>query len=87
MDLKDYVSHVKLIVCYGENKGKVKDFGDTMMIETLVFDSLKEAFQQAYELSDENDTILLSPATASWDQYDKFEDRGNEFKGLVNQIK
>ena len=87
MDLKDYVSHVKLIVCYGENKGKVKDFGDTMMIETLVFDSLKEAFQQAYELSDENDTILLSPATASWDQYDKFEDRGNEFKKIVNQIK
>lgn len=87
MDLKDYVSHVKLIVCYGENKKHIKDFGDTMMIETLVFNNLKEAFQQAYELSDENDTILLSPATASWDQYDKFEDRGNEFKELVNQIK
>lgn len=87
MDLKDYVSHVKLIVCYGENKQHIKDFGDTMMIETLVFDNLKEAFQRAYELSDENDIILLSPATASWDQYDKFEDRGNEFKELVNKIK
>lgn len=86
MDLKDYVNYVKLIVCYGENKEKVKDFGDTMMIETLVFDNLKEAFKKAYELSDENDTILLSPATASWDQYDKFEDRGNEFKELVNQL-
>lgn len=86
MDLKDYVHYVKLIVCYGENKSKIKDFGDTMMIETLVFDNLKEAFKKAYELSSEQDTILLSPATASWDQYEKFEDRGNEFKDLVNEI-
>lgn len=86
MDLKDYVNNVKLIVCYGENKKGIKEFGDTMMIETLVFDNLKEAFKKAYELSSENDTILLSPATASWDQYAKFEDRGNEFKELVNQI-
>ena len=32
------------------------------------------------------DIVLLSPASASWDQYLKFEDRGNEFKSIVNSL-
>jgi UDP-N-acetylmuramoylalanine--D-glutamate ligase len=33
------------------------------------------------------DVVLLSPACASWDQYEKFEDRGNEFKELVKELR
>ncbi len=84
--LKDYMTHVKLIVCYGENKNRIKDFGDKLMIETEVVNNLKEAVNKAYELSSENDIILLSPASASWDQYKCFEDRGKEYKECIERI-
>ena len=87
MDLKDYMDNVKLIVCYGENKMHIKEFGDNINKEIIVCNNLKEAFDIAYNNSTEGDTILLSPATASWDQYAKFEDRGDEFKELVKNIK
>lgn len=85
-ELKNYMNNVKLIVCYGENKNRIKEFGDTLMIETIVVDSLCEATSKAYELSNENDVILLSPASASWDQYKCFEDRGMEFKNEVLKL-
>ncbi len=85
-ELKDYMRNVKLIVCYGENKNRIKEFGDTLMIETVVVDNLREATSKAYELSSENDVILLSPASASWDQYKCFEDRGTEFKNEVLKL-
>ena len=49
--------------------------------------SVEEATKLAYNLSEENDVILLSPACASWDQYEKFEDRGDDFKRVVEQLK
>ena len=84
--LKDYMTHVKLIVCYGENKKRIKEFGDKLMIETEVVNNLSEAVNKAYELSSENDIILLSPASASWDQYKCFEDRGKEYKECIERI-
>lgn len=87
MDLKDYMNNVKLIVCYGENKMHIKEFADEINKEVEVCDNLKEAFGVAYSKSTEGDIILLSPATASWDQYAKFENRGDEFKELVYNLK
>ena len=52
-------------------------------IKCFAFDSLKESIQKAVEISERNDTVLLSPASASWDQYDNFETRGNEFKETI----
>ena len=40
-----------------------------------------------YEISEEQDVILLSPSCASWDQYKCMEDRGNEFKRVINELK
>ena len=85
-ELKEYMNNVKLIVCYGENKNRIKEFGDNLMIETVVVDTLKEAVNKAYELSDTKDVILLSPASASWDQYKCFEDRGTEYKETVSKL-
>ncbi len=85
-ELKEYMKNVKAIVCYGECKNRIKVFGDSLMIETIVVDTLKEATKRAYELSNTGDTVLLSPAAASWDQYKCFEDRGNEFKDTVKSL-
>ena len=85
-ELKEYMNHVKMIVCYGENKNRVKEFGDTLMIETVVVDRVTEAASKAYENSNEGDVILLSPASASWDQYKCFEDRGTEYKEHVIKL-
>lgn len=79
-ELKDYISNVKTIVTLGECKNRVKDFGNNMNIPTYETETLKEAFAKAWEVSESGDILLLSPASASWDQYKQCEDRGDEFK-------
>lgn len=85
-ELKDFVSNVRLIVTYGECKKRIEEFANNMMIDVKVVDFLENATKVAYELSNAGDTILLSPAAASWDQYKCFEDRGDEFKKVVNSL-
>ena len=84
--LDKFMSNVKLIVCYGQNKERIVDFGKDLKIETIKCDNLKEAFKICYDHSLEDDTILLSPARASWDQYKCFEDRGEEFRAEFNNL-
>lgn len=79
-ELKDYISNVKTIVTLGECKNRVKEFGNNMNIPTYETETLKEAFAKAWEVSESGDILLLSPASASWDQYKQCEDRGDEFK-------
>jgi len=86
-ELNDYMVHVKAIVCYGENKDKIKTYASSIGKKVFVFDHLKEAVLHASTLACEGDVVLLSPATASWDQYACFEDRGCEFKKIVEEIK
>lgn len=85
-DLSDDLSHVKYIICYGETKNRIKDFADNKGIDCKVVETLKDATLLAYELSSEGDTILLSPACASWDQFPDFEARGKLFKEVINSI-
>ena len=59
---------------------------DTLGIETIVVDTLKEATMIANEKSVSGDVVLLSPGSASWDQYKCFEDRGTEFKEIVKAL-
>ena len=48
--------------------------------------NMKEAVTTAAGLAKSGDTVLLSPACASWDMYAKFEDRGDDFKKCVNEL-
>ena len=80
--LKPYLGHVINIVCYGETKNRIKKFADECQIDVTVTDNLEEATKAAYNISSEGETVLLSPACASWDQYDNFEQRGHEFKKI-----
>lgn len=82
-----YLKHVKHIVCYGETKMRIKKFSLENGIDVTVTDNLEEATKAAYNISSEGDTILLSPACASWDQYKNFEIRGEDFKRVVSLLK
>ena len=84
--LLPYLTHVKHIVCYGETKDRIKEFADKNDIDVTVTNNLEEATHAAYNISLEGDTILLSPACASWDQYKNFEERGDEFKKIVSEL-
>jgi len=86
-ELSSYLKNVKLIACYGETKERIKTFADSLNINCIVVDNLTEATVEAYNNSEKGDTILLSPACASWDQYKCFEDRGEEFKQIVSNLK
>lgn len=53
----------------------------------VMVDSLKEAIDKAYDMAQAGDVVLLSPASASWGMYNNFEERGQEFKDLVQNLK
>ena len=75
------------IVLYGETKEKLQEaakVADVPVIE--VVNTLEEATKKAYEISKEDDIILLSPACASWDQFKNFEIRGDEFIQVVENL-
>ena len=77
---------VKAIVCLGEDNDKLKAvFYNVvdMMIETA---GAEEAVKVAYKLSQPGDTVLLSPACASFDLFENYEDRGRQFKNAVRSL-
>jgi len=77
---------VKAIIGIGEDNSKIKQaFGDkvSFMMDSLNMD---EAVRLAYKLGTKGDTILLSPACASFDRFENFEDRGRTFKEAVKEL-
>ena len=84
-DLDDSMKNVKCVVCFGETKNRIEEFCNDLNIRCYKNDTLKEAMNVVKDICTPGDVVLLSPACASWDQYDKFEDRGDEFKNLVRE--
>ena len=84
-DLDDSMKNVKCVVCFGETKNRIEEFCNDLNIKCYKNDTLKEAMNVVKDICTPGDVVLLSPACASWDQYDRFEDRGNEFKKLVRE--
>lgn len=85
-ELKDYLLYVKLIVAYGEAKMRIEDFAKKCGIPCKVVNTLYEATELAYNSSSGGYVVLLSPASAAWDQFKDFEVRGNLFKEYVNNL-
>lgn len=86
-ELTPYMKHVKCIIAIGQCRERVVDFGENMGIPTYSYEFLKDGFVKGYEESCEGNIILLSPASASWDQYKECEIRGTEFKNYVAELK
>lgn len=84
-DLDDSMKNVKCVVCFGETKNRIEEFCNDLNIKCYKNDTLKEAMNVVKDICTPRDVVLLSPACASWDQYDRFEDRGDEFKKLVRE--
>ncbi len=77
---------VKAVVCLGKDNKKIMDsFRDKVptIVETT---SMEEAVRSAYYLARKGDTVLLSPACASFDLFINYEDRGRQFKAAVRNL-
>jgi UDP-N-acetylmuramoylalanine--D-glutamate ligase len=77
---------VKAIICLGvDNEKIIKAFGNVVdiMVETH---SMEDAVKVAYRLSKKGDNVLLSPACASFDLFENYEDRGRQFKNAVRNL-
>lgn len=77
---------VKAIICLGvDNEKLLNTFGK--MVDTIVeTQSMNEAVKMAYKLAETGDTVLLSPACASFDLFENYEDRGRQFKEAVRNL-
>ena len=76
-----------MIISYGETKDRIKEWALSQNINCESVDSLIEATKLSYENAVSGDIVLLSPACASWDKYENFEIRGNEFKSVVETFR
>ena len=86
-ELAPFMEHVKAIVGIGQCRERVLEFGKSVNIPTYIYEKLSDGFDKCYEISENGDIILLSPASASWDQYKECEVRGAEFKSKVEELK
>jgi len=85
-ELLPYLNKIKKIYAIGEVRNRIMDYFLEKNVEVEKYEFLKDAIVSIKNNVAESDIVLLSPGSASWDQYVKFEDRGNEFKSIVNSF-
>ena len=77
---------VKAIVCLGKDNRKIIDAFENKVATIVEAASMEEAVRSSYYLAKEGDTVLLSPACASFDLFKNYEDRGRQFKTAVRNL-
>lgn len=85
-ELNEYINKVKCIYAIGEVTDRVYDYASKLNINCIKCNTLKNALLEIKNNVKDEEAVLLSTASASWDQYDKFETRGEEFKNLVENL-
>ncbi|HIP37199.1 MAG TPA: UDP-N-acetylmuramoyl-L-alanine--D-glutamate ligase [Crocinitomix sp.] len=77
---------VKAIVCLGENNEKIKEAFADVVDEIVETNTAFKAVEQSYRIAKKDETVLLSPACASFDLFESYEDRGKQFKNAVRNL-
>ena len=77
---------VKSIICLGVDNSKIKAAYEQVVDTLIEVQSMADAVKMAQRLAESGDTVLLSPACASFDLFKNYEDRGHQFKAEVNNL-
>jgi len=86
-ELMDLVKDkVKALVCLGKDNAKLHKVFDGVIGTISDTDNMPEAVRTAYYLATDGDTVLLSPACASFDLFENYEDRGWQFKKAAGDL-
>jgi UDP-N-acetylmuramoylalanine--D-glutamate ligase len=77
---------VKAIVCLGLDNSRIHEAFDDVVPAVVDTQSAEDAVRAAFKLAEKGDTVLLSPACASFDLFKNYEDRGRQFKEAVRAL-
>ena len=77
---------VKAIICLGKDNEKLKENFVNMVDVLVETEFMSEAVKIAYKIAEAGDNVLLSPACASFDLFENYEDRGRQFKASVRNL-
>ena len=77
---------VKAVVCLGKDNSKIISAFKNMVPVIVETNNMEDAVRQSYKLAKNGDSVLLSPACASFDLFENYEDRGRQFKDNVREL-
>lgn len=77
---------VKALIFLGKDNSRLHSFFDGKVDVIRDVESMEDAVKSAYELAEKGDVVLLSPCCASFDLFDNYEDRGDQFKEMVRKL-